>query len=133
MVRRIRSEAERIWRRDKRGEWVKPTSTHGYPLIRLFLVGAIFLLFIFWFWHQISAASALHIKDVDPSYCQGPASNPNPPESCYPNDVCDPTRIKIDGGKCVDTPRIEIHLTPEIPMSQNIEMQTEVEISGDLK
>lgn len=44
-------------------------------------------------------------------YCQYPARALNPDGTCDNSDPCDPTRIKIDGGKCVKEVPIKV---PEV-------------------
>jgi hypothetical protein len=118
---RVRPDAERIWRRDKRGEWQKPTSTHRYPLFRIIFISVLFLSFIFWFWYSISAAASA-APAFDHTLCQYPHRLSNPPDGCDNTDPSDPAAVVKDIPPVEkDPPRVNHTETIEIPMSQNIE------------
>lgn len=76
------------------------------PGIILFLaILTMAITFVFWMVREVEA-NVVEVP-VTQEQCAYPVRPLNPDGTCDNSDPCDPTRIKIDGGKCVDEPAPE--------------------------
>lgn len=86
----------------------------GVTVVIAIVAGAI------WINNRVNAM----VQEVTPEQCQYP-TRPLVNGQCDNSDPCDPTRIKIDGGKCVDEPKADLNEFKSVEKSEPTPVVTE--------